>query len=619
MRTSPLPSIAVLALLATVPAVCLFAQAPATPAPAAAPATPTVEAPAPAPAATTVPAPITPGRDAAGRNTLSVDFPDTDVRDILRNVADLFELNIVMPETLQGKTTIKLRDVTWRQIFQNVLEPVGYTYLEDGNIIKIVSRDSINEEPITTEVFIINYAKATDIMPTITSLVDPAKGKIVVDVRSNSIVISERPTRISRIRPIIEQLDRATDQVVIESKFVEVTATDAKNIGVNWTSLKNYNLRATNLEQDVSRGRRQDTTNGSDVRNGTDTQRTNGTTASSAVTTNNGVNNSTTNTSGQTNGSTNSGSMTSTNGIPTSTSTTGSNSSLTNTTNVIGTTTSGNSNNVANGTNNAVVDTLSNAVNLFNSVANAGATERIATALFSAADFGIVLSALQEQGGVKVISNPTIMTLNNTEAQINVGEEYPIPNYTYNQERGSFEVSGFNYKQIGVILKVTPQVNGKGDIKLTLAPEVSQRGGSVNFGGAANSEIPIIATRKAITQVSLKDGFTMGIGGMLTTRAQNAQTKVPVLGSVPVLGRLFRHDSRDTESKNLIIFITAKTVSSDGAPLEQAFDSERVRQLRIQQKDLPGYRDGTTPFVEPPPVKGQKITSAKQPRSGANK
>ncbi len=96
-------------------------------------------------------------KDSAGHETLSVDFPDEDVRNILRNVADLFELNIIMPETLQGKTTIKLRDVTWRQIFQNVLDPVNYTYVEDGNIIKIVTKDSLNDEAVTTEIFLINY------------------------------------------------------------------------------------------------------------------------------------------------------------------------------------------------------------------------------------------------------------------------------------------------------------------------------------------------------------------------------------------------------------------------------------------------------------------------------
>ncbi len=98
-------------------------------APAAAPLAETSEAAPAEPAAPTVviaaddiPAPMSRGRD-----TLSVDFPDEEVRNILRNVADLFELNLVIPDTLQVNTSIKLRDVTWCQIFEVVLGPVGYT------------------------------------------------------------------------------------------------------------------------------------------------------------------------------------------------------------------------------------------------------------------------------------------------------------------------------------------------------------------------------------------------------------------------------------------------------------------------------------------------------------
>src|SRR4051812_13516685 len=128
--------------------------APVTPAPVAAPAA-TVEGAAP------VAAPVTRDKD-----TLSVDFPDEDIKTILRNVADLFELNLVVPDTLTGKTSIKLRDVTWRQIFQVVLSPAGYTYIEEGNIIKIVSNELLQQEPGATEVFVLNNAKAVDIKPT---------------------------------------------------------------------------------------------------------------------------------------------------------------------------------------------------------------------------------------------------------------------------------------------------------------------------------------------------------------------------------------------------------------------------------------------------------------------
>ena len=116
-----------------------------------------------------------------------------------------------MPDALQGKTTIKLNNVTWRQIFHGVLDPVGYTFVEDGNVVKIAARETLGAEPTTTEVFFINYARAQDILPSITPLVDPANGQAVVDARTNSLVITERPSRMNRIRPIIEQLDRVLD------------------------------------------------------------------------------------------------------------------------------------------------------------------------------------------------------------------------------------------------------------------------------------------------------------------------------------------------------------------------------------------------------------------------
>ena len=165
-----------------------------------------------------------------------------------------------------------------------------------------------------------------------------------------------------------------------------------------------------------------------------------------------------------------------------------------------------------------------------------------------------------------------------------------MPSYTYNSERGTFEVSGFNYKPIGIILKVTPQVNGRGVIKLSLEPEVSQQNGSTSFGGAGGAQIPIIATRKVKTQVSLKDGYTMGIGGLITTSQDHGGTKVPVLGDIPVLGRLFSSKNINDATTNLLIFITAKTVSADGATPEEVFDPRAIQAVGMSREDLPGNR-----------------------------
>ena len=437
------------------------------------------------------------------KDTLSVDFPNEDIRTILRNVADLFELNIVIPDTLQGKASIKLHDVTWRQIFQVVLAPVGYTFVEDDNIIKVVTIESLQQEPTTTEVVVLNYAKAGDIQPSIAPMIEAAKGgKIQVDARANALIITERPSRLKRIIPIITELDKPTQQVMIESKFVEVTDTNTKNIGVDWSSLNGFTAgtegRITN-------------TIGKPV---------NGEAAGTVVT-----------------------------------STWGS--------------------------------TLNNLIN----------QQGLVSATFSASQFQLILSALQASDRTKLISNPTIVTLNNTDAFINVGQEYPIPSYQYNQQTGSFEVSGFEYKDIGIILRVTPQVNSAGFIKLTLAPEVSSTTSSVSFGGAGGASIPIIQTRKATTQVTLKDGSTLGIGGLLSSTSDNAHNHVPILGELPLLGRLFSNDGDKLNKQNLLIFITAKTISPEGASVSEVFDPRQVRDTGLQKEDLPGYRDGSDPFA----------------------
>jgi len=426
------------------------------------------------------------------QETLSVDFPDEEIRVILRNIADLFELNLVIPDTLQGRASLKLRDVTWKQIFDVILGPVGFTHVVDGNIIQVVSIDSLQVEPPVTEIFILNYARAGEVAPTITSMIDPASGgRIQIDTRSNALVITERPSQMGKIRPVIDILDRATDQVMIETKFVEIANKDLKDLGVNWTSLKNY-------EVGVQGGLGNDEFANHDRSN---------------------------------------------------------------------------------------VNDIITKTRLFSSV-------------FTADKFSVVLSALEENQDAKLVSNPTVVTMNNTEAFISIGEQYPIPNYTYNQERGTFEVSGFEYKDIGILMKVTPQVNNEGLINLKIEPEVSSTNGSTNFGGAGGAEIPIIAVRKTTTNVALKDGYTMGLGGLIESLTQDVETKVPLLGNIPGLGRLFRNDSKDHTSRNLIIFITARILSPEGSTYKDVFDPRQIQNMDIQPEDIPGFKSNVDPFAQ---------------------
>jgi type IV pilus assembly protein PilQ len=419
----------------------------------------------------------------------------------------------VIPDTLQGRTSIKLRDVTWRQIFRVVLSPVGFTYVEEGNIIKIVTNESLTLEPLTTEVYILNYARAEEIAPSITPLVDTAGGgRVLVDRRINALIISERPSRLGGITPVLQQLDRPTEQVMIESKFIEVTDTDVKNLGVNWASLAGYGVRGGPFTREYERERSNTTNTGSQL-------------TQTPIFDANG--------------------------------------------NVIGTNTSATPTNTA---------------------SSIAATSRFDTAVFTADQFGVVLSALNAMSDRRVVSNPTIVTLNNVEASINIGEEFPLPSYTYNTERGAFEISGFEYRPIGINLKVTPQVNNASFIRLLLEPEISERGDSVSFGGASGAEIPVINSRRTKTQVTMKDGNTLAIGGLMRNVDRKGGTQVPVLGSIPGIGRLFRSDTSSKERQNLIIFITARTINSETATPEDVFDARALRATGVRRSDLPGFR-----------------------------
>ncbi len=524
---------------------------------------------------------------AKGKDTLSVDFPDEEIRNVLRNVADLFELNLVIPETLQGKTSIKLRDVTWRQIFHVVLQPVGYTFVEEGNIIKVVTQESLNLEPLTTEVFILNYAKASEIKPSMDSLVDAkVGGKIVVDARSNALVVTERGSVMQKLKPIVQNLDRPTEQVMIESKFIEVTNADVKNIGVNWSSLNNYKVGVGNINRAYSQTNSRVLSNGSKESNMDPATWDSARGKVSEISGGRGFNPTTTTT------------VTS---VPLGTPGSQSLPGAFITDPVTGAITgqlppTG-----------AIVSEKWNEFGIGSNLENvfANNVSRVTSAVFSADQFSVILSALKTQNNTKLVSNPTVVTLNNTEATINMGDEIPIPNFTYNQERGVFEISGFTYKPVGVLLKVTPQVNSAGFIKLAVEPEVSSTDPTKDkvFGSAV---LPVITTRKTKTQVTLKDGYTLGIGGMIQKSDSKGQTKVPVLGDIPGLGRLFRSDSKNLQATNLVIFLTAKTIKPDGGDVSEVFDPRLTRQMEIEKSDLPGYRDSSSPFFTPPPPEAKK-------------
>lgn len=472
----------------------------------------------------------------ASDDTISVDFPDEEVRTIIRNVAELYDLNVVIPDTLQGRTSIKLRNVTWRQVFEVVLEPLNFTYIEDRNIIKIKSREELIEEPTVTRVFLVNYAVADTLQGSLAPLIDSsAGGRVQVDKRTNALLVTERPSRMNDIQAIIERLDRPNHQVMIESKFIEINDQDRSDIGVNWASLQNYQLTAGPFNREYESTSTRTSDNGNEFEIGRERE-------------SNSTNSSTSNF------------------------------------NVPGGFNSSTSNTLQNIANNAFNSAVLGDLNWIDEVT------RSDTAVFSADAFNVILSFLESNTDAKLVNNPTLVTLDGEEAKLVIGEQFPIPSYTYNDETGSFEVSGFEYKDIGTILSVTPNVNNDGFIRLNVRPQLSRSDRVTNFGGAGGAEIPVIQTTETQSNVMLKSGFTLAIGGLIEDLTTDSDTSVPYLSELPLLGELFQSSTKVTTRRNLVIFITAKTLSPDGTTYKDIIDPRVLYQMDILESEIPGYQ-----------------------------
>ncbi|MGA2051733.1 MAG: secretin N-terminal domain-containing protein [Opitutales bacterium] len=452
--------------------------------------------------------------------TISVDFPNEEIRTILRNVADMYDLNLVIPETLTGTTSVKLRNVTWEQVFSVVLDPVGFTYVVDNNIVKVRSRQEVATEPVETRVFLINSAKAADLMTSLTPLVDTAAGgRIQVDNRTNALIITERPTHMNNIQEIIDRLDRPTQQVSIEAKFIELQKENDTDLGVTW------NFNGTNLGS-VGYAWQYNIAHGLGVIG-------------------------------------DSGALP-LRQVPIS----------------------------ANGVQSGL-----------NGVIPSGTTytyqppRRAADlAVFNQAEYDATLQAMQTITNARLVSDPTVVTLDNEEVSFLVGTQIILVYPTINNQTGQASPGEHEKLNVGITMRVRPQVTNNGFINLTVNPIVSRLDAvsDTYFGGT----YPRVDTRELTdAKVSIKDGYTLALGGLIDDTDQKVTTQVPVLGDLPVLGYLFRSTSTTIQHNNLIIFITAKTLNPDGATYREVIDPNLLIRTDVTNNEIPGFYDRSHPEV----------------------
>lgn len=451
---------------------------------------------------------------------VSINYQNGDVRALLRLMAEELGLNAVISETVTGSTTLVLKDVPADQVIDIIFQQKGLDMRKKGNIIMIAPRDEIATrektefeskqqiselEPLQSEQFVLNYAKAADVarllaglaplgpagqsvpMPTPGSNTQNAlrmlskRGSVIADIQSNQIFVNDIPSKMDEIRAFIKAVDIGAKQVLIEARVVEATDDFNKSLGAKLNFLN---------RQPVQLGG-----SGTYLGGGAYTPPT----RTSSVNLETGV----------TTGSLTPGAQTTPNNI---------------------------------------------GINL-PSYASKGGT--LAFSLFNASLTRILnleLAALEIDGIGRIVSSPRVITANNVKAKIEDGTE--IPYTTRSIDQTGRETVTVSFKPAKLVLEATPQITPEGTVKMNLVIKKEE----ADWTNAVLGNPPIKSS-VVETNVVVENGGTVVVGGVYITNTQNSVEKVPLLGDIPVLGWMFKYKNEIGKRRELLVFITPRIIS----------------------------------------------------------
>jgi general secretion pathway protein D len=221
--------------------------------------------------------------------------------------------------------------------------------------------------------------------------------------------------------------------------------------------------------------------------------------------------------------------------------------------------------------------------------------------------FGAIINAVKSDTKSNILSTPSVMTLDNQEARILVGQEIPVTTGEALSDNFDNAFRTVQRQNVGILLQVKPQINAGGAIKLALRQEVSSIAGPV----ARNSSDLILNKREIETTITVDDGEIVGIGGLLDENDRRTIEAIPFLGDLPIVGNLFRSKARSRDKTNLMVFIRPTVLRSTAdarAMTERRYGYIRERQFLQDPYQEPSidelmreYMGAVPPFAAPPP------------------
>ena len=434
---------------------------------------------------------------------LTLDLIEMPLVDFFRLMAEEGGINIVVDPDVKGTISMKGEKIPWDQVFDMALATRSLDKQIEGNLIRITSKATLQDEAkqreslkkanllaadLETRVKRLNYAKAEAIIKTLADQ-KTVRGAIVIDERSNALIMTDLPDAIDRMVQLIDVLDSPQPQVEIEARIVSATRDFARDIGVQFGfvdgNLQRVTVGGANTFGTIG-GSRPSTTPSS-------------TYVAGNPTTGRGASESTSNESG---------------GVST------------------GTTSQdkGNWN-----------------VNLPAKKAFGGLGISIGN-IFDTFLLDAAITAGESKGWAKLISQPKVTAQNNSSAVITQGVRFPVQIVANNTVTVQFQ-------DAALTLTVTPQITYEGNIVLDL----NVKNNTADWANNVNN-IPSIRTSESSTRVLVSDGGTTVIGGILVDNESNSEEKVPGLGSLPIIGNLFRRTSVSRSTQEVLFFVTPRII-----------------------------------------------------------
>ena len=495
----------------------------------------------------------------ASLHTTQINMRDADIRIFSADIAKLTNKTIVLDPRIKGNVTVisdqDLDPDEAYAVFLSVLRLHGFSAIQTGDVIKVMpesgarqdaSSERISQDSLTTEVIRLSGADARTLVPLLKPLVNK-QGHIAAYEPTNSIILADYEGNVNRLKEVLSQLDRSSGSKDTNLKVVylnyakasdiqlilEKMATSLENAkasssssGLKTTSIESHedtNALIISAKQDIL-AELESVIDQLDIRRAQVLVEAIIVELSDSLAKDLGVqflfrgDGDNTPLVAQRFGSPNPDLISS----------------------VASESLADSSGSSALGT--AAVNSLLGIEGLAVGVGRINSSGNI---------FASIINLVAEDSDSNILSTPSIMTLDNEQASIVVGQEIPITTGETLSSSNSNPFRSVNREEVGIKLEVTPQINEGNAVRLTINQEVS----SV-YGPITPSSTDLITNKRVIkTTVLVEDGDTIVLGGLIDDNVQEIERRVPILGNIPLIGRMFRSTSTSRTKRNLIVFI----------------------------------------------------------------